>query len=186
LATRQVGQPGMEPATPALVGEVLTPGPPGKSPQRLFTFSLPTYTCPFDPLSLLPCPARWLLGGDGLPPPCLPSMLVGLSVLPAGQQREDRLGTAAPDPAGSLCPSSEVTAPRGSSFPQSHFYPWFAATSPFLDTSVTGVPGIPTPGSSTSRGVPALCPRVCRLSRPKLLCARSCPLHCSTDPLPQT
>ena len=153
--------------------------------QRSFTFSFhlrwASFVCPFDRLSLLLCPARWLLGV------ACPAPRVGgvQSVLPAGAQREERPGTPSL-PAGGSCPSSEVTAPGGSSSLQSRFHPWFAVTSPFPWHLSQG-PGAcprPHPGVLHALGCPR--PRLCGLSRTQLLCAVSCSLHCSTDPLPQT
>ena len=153
--------------------------------QRSFTFSFhlrwASFVCPFDRLSLLLCPARWLLGV------ACPAPRVGgvQSVLPAGAQREERPGTPSL-PAGGSCPSSEVTAPGGSSSLQSRFHPWFAVTSPFPWHLSQGPGACPRPHPGVLHALGCPHPRLCGLSRTQLLCAVSCSLHCSTDPLPQT
>lgn len=162
MATRQVGRPGMEPATPALVGEVLTPGPPGRPPPGVTHILSPhlawaSFICP---LVCPPCRSA-PLGGFweelACPPPH--NVLVGFSQCYLLGSRGKTGWGPHPFPAGGLCPSSEVTAPRGSFL--ATFIPGLRRPLPSLDASVAGVrgvPGVPTLGPSASRGVPALRP----------------------------
>ena len=133
------------------------------------------------------CPV--LLGGFweevACPLPASPPCWWGCQCYLLGSRGKTAWGPP-PTPQAACVPLLKSQLPEGALFHRATFIPGLRPPLPSLDTSVTGVPGIPTLGSSTSRGVPALRLRLCGLSRPKLLCALSCPLHCSTDPLPQT
>lgn len=164
MATRQVGRPGMEPATPALVGEVLTPGPPGRPPPGVTHILSPhlawaSFICP---LVRPPCCSA-PLGGFweelACPPPttCWWGSVSATCWGAEGRQAGDRT----PSLQVACVPLLKSQLPEGALFHRATFIPGLRRPLPSLDASVAGVrgvPGVPTLGPSASRGVPALRP----------------------------
>ena len=158
LATRHVGQPGMDSAGPALVGEVLAAGLPGEVPrQRSFAFSLSTYVgrLSFAPSIRSPCCSVRLDGFWGWPAP--PPGLVGFSQCCLLGRRGKRGRGPPPSLQAARVPLLKSQPPEGALLCRAAFIPGLRGPLPSLDTCRRGEgrARVPTLGSSMPWGVPA-------------------------------